>query len=72
MSSQQPKGKKKVQTDFEKHKHEIPVGYEHFLENIIDVPGDGNCGIRAIAKGLGFDDKEGWKTVRKYCMLELD
>ena len=41
-----------------------------YIQLINDVSVDGNCGYRAIASLMGYDD-DGWKQVRKDMLNEL-
>ena len=43
---------------------------QDFIENIIDVKADGNCGYRAIAALLGIGE-ESWSLVRNHLHKEL-
>ena len=40
------------------HKDHIPIWMHDFIEKVIDVPGDGHCGFRAVAvlRNLTVDD----------------
>ncbi|KAG5544167.1 hypothetical protein RHGRI_016797 [Rhododendron griersonianum] len=49
----------------------FPIGSRKYIEEIIDVKGDGNCGYRAIAVGLGHDENE-WINIRKILFIELE
>ena len=58
----------------------LPKNLEHYLESVFKVAGDGNCGYRAIAKGISdsstkpnaYDGEKGWCQVRKDLIKELD
>ena len=41
-----------------------------FIENIVDVKADGNCGYRAIAALLGMSE-DSWSLVRNHLLKEL-
>jgi len=43
---------------------------QDYIENIIDVKADGNCGYRAIAALLGMGE-ESWSLVHKHLHKEL-
>ncbi|KAK9100333.1 hypothetical protein Scep_023763 [Stephania cephalantha] len=55
------------------------IGYSHciepdwlpYVESTIDVLGDGNCGYRCVASGLGLPDVDGWKIVRRRMFDEI-
>ncbi|KAF7153704.1 hypothetical protein RHSIM_Rhsim01G0176400 [Rhododendron simsii] len=49
----------------------FPIGIRKYVEKIIDVKGDGNCGYRAIAVGLGHGESE-WINIRKILFMELE
>ncbi|KAG5547693.1 hypothetical protein RHGRI_013403 [Rhododendron griersonianum] len=42
-----------------------------YIEEIIDVKRDGNCGYQAIAVALGHDENE-WTNIRKILFMELE
>ena len=43
---------------------------QDFIENVVDVKADGNCGYRAIAGLLGLGE-ESWSIVRNHLLKEL-
>ncbi|KAK9166645.1 hypothetical protein Scep_001836 [Stephania cephalantha] len=55
------------------------IGYSHciepdwlsYVESTIDVLGDGNCGYRCVASGVGLPDVDGWKIVRRKMFDEI-
>ena len=49
---------------------QFPEGIRDNIFNIFDVDGDGNCGFRAIAHGLGFT-QDAWIQVRGELVHEL-
>ena len=42
-----------------------------FIEDVVDIKADGNCGYRSIAALLGMDE-ESWPMVRNQLIKELD
>jgi len=42
------------------YKDQIPIWMPEFIENIVDVPGDGHCGFRVVAvlRNLIVDDQQ--------------
>src|SRR5215217_7997777 len=46
------------------------VDMSEFLDEVINVIGDGNCGFRGIAVGLGKDE-EAWPEIRQDLLNEL-
>lgn len=67
-----PKKKARLESGMMLYKEYIPKGYEKYVDDIVNVDGDGNCGFRATAVALGMDEDEGWVQVRKDCIMELD
>ncbi|KAK9114335.1 hypothetical protein Syun_021132 [Stephania yunnanensis] len=51
--------------------HYIELSWLPFVDNIIDVIGDENCGYRCVASGLGLPDVDGWRKVRTTMFDEL-
>ena len=49
---------------------DIPHGIVEYIEEVIDVVGDGHCGYRSVAVGLGWDEDRFFE-VREKCYLEL-
>ncbi|KAL5122085.1 PKS-NRPS hybrid synthetase [Glycine soja] len=49
---------------------QFPVEIHPFIEDIIDVKGDSNCGYRAVAAQLGMGE-ESWALVRQDLIREL-
>ena len=43
---------------------------QDFIENVVDVKADGNCGYQAIAGLLGLGE-ESWSIVRNHLLKEL-
>ncbi|KAF9622206.1 hypothetical protein IFM89_030064 [Coptis chinensis] len=41
-------------------------------EDFENMSGDGNCGFRAVAVGMGFDKETGWIQVRQDLVEEID
>ena len=41
-----------------------------FIDKIVDVKGDGNCGYRSVAGLLGMS-QDSWSMVRNYLLKEL-
>ncbi|XP_028213938.1 uncharacterized protein LOC114396234 [Glycine soja] len=41
-----------------------------FIDNIVDVEADGNCGYRSVADLLGMDE-DSWSLVRTHLLIEL-
>lgn len=55
----------------EDHRYQdIPHGIVDYIEDVIDVMGDGHCGYRAVAIGLGWNEDRFFE-VREKCYLEL-
>ncbi|KAF9595265.1 hypothetical protein IFM89_038268 [Coptis chinensis] len=53
----------------------LPLVHESFRQYVKDfenVSGDGNCGFRAVAVGMGFDKEMGWIQVRQDLVEEID
>ncbi|XP_071695800.1 uncharacterized protein [Rutidosis leptorrhynchoides] len=48
----------------------IPTLFHPYISNIYNVIGDGNCGYRALAVSLGFD-QEYYETIRQQMRDEL-
>ncbi|XP_020216699.1 PKS-NRPS hybrid synthetase CHGG_01239 [Cajanus cajan] len=48
----------------------FPIELHPFIEDIIDVKADGNCGYRAVAAQLGMGE-ESWSLVRQDLIKEL-
>ncbi|XP_004509902.1 uncharacterized protein [Cicer arietinum] len=48
----------------------LPVEIHKFIDEIIDVGDDGNCGYRAVATLLGMDENC-WAFIRQQCVIEL-
>ncbi|XP_004512852.1 uncharacterized protein [Cicer arietinum] len=48
----------------------LPVEIYKFIDDIIDVGEDGNCGYRAVAALLGMGENF-WAFIRQECMVEL-
>lgn len=46
-------------------------GIRPFIQHIIDIEADGNCGFRTIAALLGLEE-DGWLQVRNNLLQELD
>jgi len=42
----------------------------YFIDNIVDVEADGNCGYRSVADLLGMDE-DSWSLVRTHLLIEL-
>lgn len=53
---------------------EIPKVFHQYVRRIVNVKGDGNCGFRALAVALGYDDKDsiGLEWVRNEMLAEYD
>ncbi|KNE97864.1 hypothetical protein PSTG_08887 [Puccinia striiformis f. sp. tritici PST-78] len=51
---------------------QAPKNFKDFIRNFFDPPADGNCGFRCVAKALGYDDDDGWFTVRQEMLQEID
>ena len=49
---------------------QIPSMFHHYITDIRDVRGDGNCGFRAIAACLGFGEDH-WLYICKQLLDEL-
>ena len=64
-SSEQPKSKRKIPMLDQFH----PC-IHHFIENIVDVKVDGNCGYHAIVVLLGMGE-DSWSLVRHHLLKEL-
>ena len=43
---------------------------QNFIENVVDVKADGNCGYRAIAALLGLGE-ESWSIIRNHLLKDL-
>ncbi|PIA25192.1 hypothetical protein AQUCO_12300023v1 [Aquilegia coerulea] len=50
---------------------ELDPRIRDFIKEYENVPGDGHCGYRSLAKLLGYDDNKGWKIVRSRLLQEL-
>nr|XP_027188670.1 uncharacterized protein LOC101493161 [Cicer arietinum] len=48
----------------------LPVEIHKFIDDIIDVGDDGNCGYRAVAALLGMGENC-WAFIRQQCVIEL-
>ncbi|XP_073219851.1 uncharacterized protein [Cicer arietinum] len=48
----------------------LPVEIHKFIDNIIDVGDDGDCGYRAVAGLLGMGENC-WAFIRQQCVVEL-
>ncbi|XP_027192581.1 PKS-NRPS hybrid synthetase cheA-like [Cicer arietinum] len=48
----------------------LPVEIHKFIDDIIDVGEDGNCGYRAVAALLGMGENF-WAFIRQECVVEL-
>ncbi|XP_012573076.1 uncharacterized protein [Cicer arietinum] len=51
-------------------KYWLPVEIHKFIDDIIDVGDDGNCGYRAVAALLGMGENC-WAFIRQQCVIEL-
>ncbi|XP_027190455.1 uncharacterized protein [Cicer arietinum] len=51
-------------------KYWLPVEINKFIDDIIDVGDDGNCGYRAVAALLGMGENC-WAFIRQQCVVEL-
>ena len=49
----------------------IPGIFHDYIDDIRDVEGDGNCGFRAIALCLGYNEDQ-WLYIRKQLLEELE
>ncbi|KAL4568445.1 hypothetical protein LXL04_024058 [Taraxacum kok-saghyz] len=49
---------------------EIPDMFHPYISHIQNVAGDGNCGFRAVAVSLGYDEDQ-WLYIRKQLLDEL-
>ena len=49
----------------------FPVGIHPFIDDVLDVGDDGNCGYRAVGALLGRGE-ESWSIIRKELILELE
>jgi histone-lysine N-methyltransferase SETD2 len=49
----------------------IPRRYHPYVEKLEDVVPDGNCGYRAVCRGLGMIQHK-WDLIRQECLLELE
>ncbi|KAL5728850.1 hypothetical protein ACHQM5_001884 [Ranunculus cassubicifolius] len=49
----------------------VPGFFVPYVKKIVEVDRDGNCGFRAIAKGIWSDDSK-WGEVRRGCLEELN
>ncbi|CAG8540275.1 8787_t:CDS:1 [Cetraspora pellucida] len=50
---------------------QIPIFIHEDIKNVVNVDGDGNCGYRAVAVGLGRNENE-WPNIRKELFEELN
>ena len=50
--------------------NEIPDMFHPYISHIQNVAGDGNCGFRAVAVSLGYDEDQ-WLYIRKQLLDEL-
>ncbi|KAK9133316.1 hypothetical protein Scep_012844 [Stephania cephalantha] len=48
-----------------------PEEWLDHIEKVDDVKGDGNCGYRVIAAGLGHHEDDAWKRIQNYLYWEL-
>ncbi|XP_073219768.1 uncharacterized protein [Cicer arietinum] len=48
----------------------LPVEIHKFIDDIIDVGDDGNCGYRAFAALLGMNENS-WTFIRQECVVEF-
>ncbi|GAU25032.1 hypothetical protein TSUD_155060 [Trifolium subterraneum] len=49
----------------------IPKEVHHFIDDVLDVGPDGNCGYRAIGALLGRGE-DSWPLIRQECFVELN
>jgi hypothetical protein len=57
--------------NFIRYKDWIPSILHPYIVRTEDIVGDGNCGFRAIARGLGLDQNM-WQYIRTELLQELD
>ena len=50
--------------------NEISIEFQPYVSNIVNVKGDGNCGFRAIAVALGYNENY-WRQIRNDLSDEL-
>ncbi|KAF9602504.1 hypothetical protein IFM89_029803 [Coptis chinensis] len=55
----------------EKYLPLVHESFRQYVEDFENVSGDGNCGFRAVAVGMGFDKETGWIQVRQDLVEEI-
>lgn len=60
-----------IEKNIQKYRGQLPQYFEPFVEKIEEIDRDGNCGFRALAKGLWSDENK-WEDVRRGCLEELN
>jgi len=53
------------------YKAQIPRAFHPYLVGIRNVKGDGNCGFRAVAVALGYEEDH-WSSIRHELLQELE
>nr|XP_043616766.1 uncharacterized protein LOC122588668 [Erigeron canadensis] len=51
---------------------DIPNVFRPYVKGIINVSGDGNCGFRALAVALGYDENEGYEWIQLHMLAEYE
>jgi hypothetical protein len=51
---------------------DIPDVFIPYVKGIINVRGDGNCGFRALAVALGYDEHKGYEWIRLQMLAEYE
>lgn len=51
---------------------DIPEVFIPYVKGIINVRGDGNCGFRALAVALGYDENKGYEWIRLQMLAEYE
>lgn len=65
------KKQKVIDNNIQQYWGQLPQYFKQFVVKIEEIDRDGNCGFRALAKGLWSDENK-WEDARRGCLEELN